>query len=60
MLSFLKPKQQKFFSAEEEAKIVEAIRAAEMQTSGEIRLFIESKNRFIDPLDRAAEIFLQL
>lgn len=60
MLSFLKPKQQKFFSAEEEEKILEAIRAAEKQTSGEIRLYIESKCRFVDPLDRAAEIFLQL
>ena len=60
MLSFLKPKQQKFFSHEEEAKIVDAIREAEQQTSGEVRLYVESKNRFVDPLDRAAEIFVQL
>lgn len=60
MLSFLKPKQQKFFSADEEEKIIEAIRAAEQQTSGEVRLYVESKCRFVDPLDRAAEIFLQL
>ena len=60
MLSLFKPKQQKFFSAEEEAKIVDAIRAAEQQTSGEVRLYIESKCRFVDPLDRAAEIFLHL
>jgi uncharacterized membrane protein len=60
MLSFLKPKQQKFFSAEEEEKIVNAIRDAEKQTSGEVRLYIENKCRFVDPLDRAAEIFLQL
>jgi uncharacterized membrane protein len=60
MLSFLKPRQQKFFSAEEEAMIVDAIRTAEQQTSGEVRLYVESKNRFVDPLDRAAEIFLQL
>jgi len=60
MLDFLKSKQQKFFSATEEAKIVHAITAAEQQTSGEVRLFIESKCRFVDPLDRAAEIFLQL
>ena len=60
MLSFLKPKQQKFFSAEEEEKILNAIRDAEKQTSGEVRLFIENKCRFVDPLDRAAEIFLQL
>src|ERR1044072_2479184 len=60
MLSFLKPKQQKFFSAEEEEKIITAIRDAETQTSGEVRLYIENKCRFVDPLDRAAEIFLQL
>ena len=60
MLSLFKPKQQKFFSAEEETKIVDAIRAAEQQTSGEVRLYIENKNRFVNPLDRAAEIFLQL
>jgi len=60
MLSFLKPKQQKFFSEEEETKIVDAIREAEHQTSGEVRLYIESKCRFVDPLDRAAEIFLHL
>ena len=60
MLSFLKPKHQRFFLPEEEAKIVNAIRVAEQETSGEIRLYVESKNRFVDPLDRAAEIFLQL
>ena len=60
MFSFLKPKQQKFFSPAEEEKIIDAIRAAEKQTSGEVRLYIESKCRFVDPLDRAAEIFYQL
>jgi uncharacterized membrane protein len=60
MLSFLKPKRQKFFSAEQETRIVNAIREAEQQTSGEVRLYIESKCRFVDPLDRAAEIFLHL
>ena len=60
MLSFLKPKQQKFFSADEEEKILNAIRSAEKETSGEVRLYIENKCRFVDPLDRAAEIFLQL
>ncbi len=60
MFSLFKPKQQKFFSAEEEAKILNAIHEAEQQTSGEVRLYIESKCRFVDPLDRAAEIFLHL
>lgn len=60
MFSLFKRKQQKFFSSEEEAKIINAIREAELQTSGEVRLYIESKNRFVDPLDRAAEIFAEL
>lgn len=45
------------FTAAENARIVEAIRAAEKRTSGEIRLFTESRCRFVDPLDRAAEVF---
>ncbi len=39
---------------------MEAIRIAEKETSGEVRLYVESRNRFVDPLDRAAEIFIQL
>ncbi len=46
-----------FFNADEKRRIVEAIRLAEHQTSGEIRVYVESRCRFIDPLDRAAEIF---
>ena len=48
------------FSADESARIVDAIRVAEQQTSGEVRVFIESRCRFVDPLDRAAEIFWNL
>jgi uncharacterized membrane protein len=46
-----------FFSDVEKNQIVAAIREAERQTSGEIRLYVESRCRFVDPLDRAAEIF---
>ncbi|MEJ7589023.1 MAG: TPM domain-containing protein [Ferruginibacter sp.] len=48
------------FSVAEQARIVEAIRVAEKETSGEIRIYVESKNPFMDPLDRAAEIFIKL
>ena len=58
MFSLSKKKQ--FFSKEENEIIVQSIRDAEKQTSGEIRIFVESKCRFIDPLDRAYEIFTQL
>ncbi|MEP6928077.1 MAG: TPM domain-containing protein [Ginsengibacter sp.] len=53
-------KKKEFFSKEESEIIVESIRNAEKQTSGEVRIFVESKCRFIDPLDRAKEIFTQL
>lgn len=49
-----------FFSAEDNTRIVEAIRNAEKATSGEIRVYIESRCRFVEPLDRAAEIFWSL
>ncbi|RYG41620.1 MAG: TPM domain-containing protein [Chitinophagaceae bacterium] len=48
------------FDANESSRIVDAIRQTEQQTSGEIRVFIESRCRFVDPLDRAAEIFWNL
>ncbi len=49
-----------FFTAEEAAVIVAAIREAEKLTSGEIRLYVETKCAFMDPLDRAAEVFKEL
>lgn len=53
-------KQKEFFTTEEKEQLVEAIRKAEQRTSGEIRLFVESRCRFVDPMDRAAELFLTL
>lgn len=46
-----------FFSELEKNQIVAAIREAETQTSGEIRVYVERRCRFVDPLDRAAEVF---
>ncbi|HVM89337.1 MAG TPA: TPM domain-containing protein [Puia sp.] len=53
-------KKKIFFSAEEQEKIVAAIRDSETQTSGEIRVFVESHCRFVNPIDRATEAFYQL
>ena len=53
-------KKKEFFSANEKEQIVEAIRLAEKETSGEIRVFVESKNSFVDPIDRASEVFYKL
>ncbi len=49
-----------FFTPEEQQQITDAIKEAERRTSGEVRVFVESRCRFVDPLDRAAEIFLGL
>jgi uncharacterized membrane protein len=57
--NFFNPPQN-FFSDEERAAIVAAIRHAEKRTSGEVRVYIESRCRFVDPLDRAKEIFYKL
>ena len=40
--------------------MVEAIRSAEKQTSGEIRIYMEQHCAYINPLDRAKEIFAEL
>lgn len=49
-----------FFSPEENQRIVSAIREAEKRTSGEIRVYVESRCRFVDPVDRAVELFYGL
>jgi len=53
-------KKKPFFSQEENDKIVAAIREAEKCTSGEVRVFVEGRCKFIDPIDRALEIFAEL
>lgn len=58
MFSLFKKKE--FFSAVQKEKIVAAIRSMEQETSGEIRVYVESKNPFMNPVDRAAEIFFKL
>lgn len=45
-----------FLSSSQEQDIIDAIRLAEKDTSGEIRVHIE-KNSDKDPLDRAKEVF---
>lgn len=59
LLSFFK-KTNHFFTLPEQERIVEAIRRAEKNTSGEIRIYIESKNPLVDTVERAKEIFYNL
>ncbi|MEO6948294.1 MAG: TPM domain-containing protein [Ginsengibacter sp.] len=51
------PKKKPFFTIQEKDMIVNAIKDAEMQTSGEIRIFVEGRCKYVDALDRAAQIF---
>ncbi|MES2776640.1 MAG: TPM domain-containing protein [Bacteroidota bacterium] len=60
LLDFLRPKPKDIFSNAEEQLIVEAVKNAERRTSGEVRVFIESRCRFVDAIDRATEIFFNL
>jgi len=50
-------RKNEFFYSEEKEKIIEAIRLAEQRTSGEVRIYMESRCRYVDPLHRAEEIF---
>jgi len=59
-MSFRLFRKKDFFSPDESRLIVEAIQNAERQTSGEVRVYVESRCRFVDPLDRAAELFFGL
>ena len=53
-------RKKSFFSKEENDMIVRSIKDAEMQTSGEVRVFVESRCKYVEPLDRAAELFKKL
>ncbi len=49
-----------YFSKDENNQIVQAIRNAELRTSGEVRVFIEKKCKLVNPVHRAKEVFFQL
>jgi uncharacterized membrane protein len=45
-LSFFKSSTNKLLSASDKQQLVQAIQAAEKTTSGEIRVFVESKTKY--------------
>ena len=59
LFSFLFPSKP-FLTDAEQQKVTEAISAAEQKTSGEIRVYIESRCSYLDPVDRAKELFYEL
>lgn len=60
MFNLFSSKKKSFFPEADEERMVQAIRSAEMQTSGEIRVFIENHCAYINAIDRAMELFPQL
>jgi uncharacterized membrane protein len=59
MFNFFR-KKPSLLTEEQSRIVVKAIRHAEKTTSGEIRVFIENRCSWVDPIDRAAEIFFNL
>ena len=59
MFNFFK-KEEDYFTLHEKQLIADAIKNAEQQTSGEIRVFVEKKCNYVNAIDRAKEIFDKL
>ena len=53
-------KKKSLLPSADNKRIVEAIKASELLTSGEIRIYIESKNPLVNTLDRASELFFKM
>jgi uncharacterized membrane protein len=53
-------KKKELLTDAEKQQLVQAIRDAERLTSGEIRLYVESRCKYVNPMDRAKELFVQL
>lgn len=60
MFSIFKKKAPKFFTDEQQQLVVHAIQQAEKQTSGEVRVYVESHCEYVDALDRAREVFANM
>ena len=60
MFNWFKHKAEDYFSLQEKQMIAHAIQQAELQTSGEVRVFVESKCNYVNAIDRAKEIFDKL
>lgn len=53
-------KKKSLLNEEDSRLVVKAIRQAEKSTSGEVRVFVESRCAWMDAMDRATEIFFSL
>ncbi len=53
-------KKKSVLTPEEEEQVVARIQAAESKTTGEVRVYLESKCGYVDAMERAKELFEQL
>jgi uncharacterized membrane protein len=60
LVKFPWQKRKLLLSEEDTRLVVKAIRHAEQKTSGEVRVFIESRCSWMDAMDRATEVFYSL
>lgn len=60
MFGLFSKKPASLFSEEEKQQIIAAIQRAEQRTSGEVRIFVENRCEYVDPLMRAKEVFYSL
>ncbi len=60
MFGLFKPKKKPLLSEEGQRLIVQAVQEAERNTSGEIRVYMESRCSYVDSMDRAKEVFFKL
>jgi 5,10-methylene-tetrahydrofolate dehydrogenase/methenyl tetrahydrofolate cyclohydrolase len=60
MFNWFRDKTEDYFTPHQKDVIVAAVRQAEKQTSGEVRVFIESKCSYVNAIDRAKELFEKL
>lgn len=58
-MSLFSNKKELIAKADQE-RIVAAIRSAEAATTGELRVYVESHCAYVDAMDRAKEVFVQL
>lgn len=56
----MKSLNKKFFDLEEEKMIIQAIKEAELNTSGEIRVHLEERVDIADIFQRASDVFQEL
>ncbi len=53
-------KKKQILDRDSQLKVVECIKEAEIKTTGEVRVYVETRCAYMDAMDRAREVFFQL